>query len=218
MKFSKEPKAILIDLDGTLVDSVESLYLVYLKFLKSFGVMGNRDEFYSLNGPSLHEIIAALKRKYGWKETERELFEKYIQMIQGLYESAPLFPGTKEFLEYAKSRGTRLAVVTSVTREPALRILERPGILPYFELVMTSDGLLKSKPDPEIYQICLDQLKLHPSDTWAVEDAYHGVKAAVSASIPTVLITHGRPLHFPKPPFCLQVESWDKLLGFWKGL
>ena len=56
-------KGLLIDLDGTLVDSVPALFQVYKKFLAYYGKEGTKEEFISLIGPSIDEIVEILQKK-----------------------------------------------------------------------------------------------------------------------------------------------------------
>jgi len=74
---------IFFDLDGTLADSLEIMYDIYIEFLKDYGIKGTAKEFQKLNGPSLKEIIIFLKKKYELKPTIKELLEKYQKMIEG---------------------------------------------------------------------------------------------------------------------------------------
>ena len=66
---------LIFDFDGVIVDSVSSLYEVYIDFLEEFGITGNQEEFNSLNGPKLSEIISFLKNKYHLQKDEKELLE-----------------------------------------------------------------------------------------------------------------------------------------------
>ena len=77
---------VFFDLDGTLVDSIEIMYNVYINFLKLFNKVGSREEFEKLNGPSLYEIIIFLKSKYKLNLELDELVTKYQTMIEESYD------------------------------------------------------------------------------------------------------------------------------------
>jgi len=76
---------IFLDFDGTLVDSIFTLYEVYNEFLKEFGFNGKNLEFKTLNGPNLFEIVSYLKKKYNLKQNENKLLENYNKKIEFVY-------------------------------------------------------------------------------------------------------------------------------------
>ncbi len=208
-------KAVLIDLDGTLADSLPALYATYLDFLKERGVEGTREEFQQLNGPTLPEIVAYLKGKYGWTESEELLFSKYQEVLQKHYvETMSLFPGVIDFLHYAKNKGWKLALVTSAGEVLAFKFLLKKKIEDYFDLLVTLSHVRKGKPDPEIYLKALRKLRLRPTDVVAIEDSPNGVRAALAAGIATVQILHGD--SDKKVPGSIAGHNWDHIMELFK--
>ena len=68
-------KYIFVDFDGTLIDSIENLYIAYRQLLKLYKIEGNRNEFNDLNGPSTFEIVEILKLKYHLLATTKEIYQ-----------------------------------------------------------------------------------------------------------------------------------------------
>lgn len=204
-------KAILIDLDGTLVDTTPALYQVYLKFLKRYGHEGTEKEFESLIGPSIEEIVRILKKKYELKESAEELATMYVTliMLQG-FEGTKLFPGVKEFIDGAKKDGSKLAVVTSGTHDLVKTCLDPLGVFKAFDLVVTSQDVKQSKPHPDIYKEALERLKIEPDEAIAIEDSEAGAQAAKNAGLKVFIITHGKekPIELDG---CQMIENWDKM-------
>jgi HAD superfamily hydrolase (TIGR01509 family) len=183
---------LLFDLDGTLANSIPLLYKVYLMFLHRYGYEGSPAEFEQLNGPSMAECLSLLKSRYDLPDSEEALGEQHLKLLLQAYSTkVPLYEGSLDFLEQARLAGLRLAVVTSAPRPLADAFLQRHLIADLFAVVVTPEGLPKSKPDPAIYRRALDQLAMEPSEGLVFEDSVHGVRAAVGASIPTVRIVHG---------------------------
>ena len=90
---------VFFDFDGTLADSIDILYDVYVKFLKEFGIDGNKNEFEILDGPSLNEIILILKNKYNLSKSVSELLRIYERKLELAYEnSIILIPERYELL------------------------------------------------------------------------------------------------------------------------
>jgi len=199
-----------IDLDGTLVDSLPLLYDIYCQFLARYGVKGTPEEFAQINGPSLKEGIAFLKEKHSLPDEVHSLFMESMQAIGERYRhEVQLFDGAAEFLEEVKSQGGKIALVTSADGASAKAILERCGIASAFDALISSDGLLKAKPDPAIYNKALEIMNAQPGDAFAIEDAPNGVLAAQRAELPVIWMTH-RPSTEKVGDILAQVHSWDE--------
>lgn len=186
-------KALLIDLDGTLVDSTPALYEVYAKFLAHYGVTGSKDEFKTLIGPSIDEIVTILQKKHQLKGKHEELTNMYVSyiMMQG-FQGTELFNGVKEFLNYAKKNNLKLAIVTSGTQALVKTLLEPLKIYENFKIIVTSEDVSKAKPDPEIYKTALKKLAVKPEEALAIEDSDLGAQSAEKAGLKVLFLTHGK--------------------------
>lgn len=186
-------KAVLIDLDGTLVDSTGALFQAYNKFLEYFGKKGTRAEFESLIGPSIDEIVDILKEKHKLPEKEQKLSSLYFTMIvaQG-FNGVELFPGVADFIKEAKKNKMKLGIITSGTHDLVKKCLDPLKVTKDFDVIITSEDVAKSKPHPEMYQLALKKMKLNPQDAFAIEDSEAGIKAAADAGLKVIHITHGK--------------------------
>lgn len=211
-------KALLIDLDGTLVDTVPALYQVYEKFLAYYNKKGSKEEFKTLIGPSIDEIVAILQKKYDLKPSLNDLSTMYVSnlMKQG-FEGTELFPGAKDVLENAKKKEIKLGIVTSGTKNLVKICLEPFGVLPLFDVVVTSEDVSKAKPNPEMYAYALEKLGIEPQDAVAVEDSVAGKEAALGAGLKVIVVTHGKSDSIA-PSDCITVlKNWDEI-GSWLKL
>jgi HAD superfamily hydrolase (TIGR01509 family) len=184
------PKAILIDLDGTLLDSHSILFSVYCTFLAHFGKLSDR---------------------YQLPPSEEKLKHLYFSLLERYYqEEATLFPGSVSFLELAKNLGIELAIVTSSKEHWTRTILRKHKIEKYFSFVITSQNLEASKPSPLIYQKALTIIDSPAEDVWAIEDSSSGIQAATGAHIQTLAFGKG---HQPNEnnPVC---KSWEDCCFF----
>lgn len=208
----KNLKAILIDFDGTIANSMDLLYEGYRGFMSAFGLEGTRDEFETLTGPSVLEIVGKLKKKYHLQESEEVLYSDYIHQVQKRYiTETKIFPGVYEFLVFAKKQGYRLAIVSSSQRPEILAILKRNGLLDFFEKIISAEDVILSKPHPEIYLKALREFAIEADEAVAIEDSLNGSKAALGAGIATLLI---HALHFTNAPQC---HSWQEVMQFFTG-
>lgn len=181
-------KAALIDLDGTLADSLNSLYHAYERFLGKFSIVATNEEFTELMGPTLPEVVAILREKHGLKETEKKLLEIYEETLEALYanEIRPL-PGAEEMLKRFKEQGLQIAVVTSAKRILAEQFLKKNQLDHYVDAIISGEGVQEGKPSPEIYLKALKELGITAKDAIAIEDSPAGFASAEGAGIKTVL-------------------------------
>lgn len=181
-------KAALVDLDGTLADSLDSLYHAYERFLSRFSVGATREEFAELMGPTLPEIVAILKQRHGLGASVEELLEVYEGVLDALYANniRPL-PGAEKMLKRFKAKGMQIAVVTSAKRSLAKHFLKGNGLDQYIDKIISGEDVKEGKPSPEIYLRALKELEISADEAIAVEDSPAGFASAEGAGIKTVL-------------------------------
>jgi len=177
-------KAFAFDFDGVVLDSLLALQEAYFEFLILHGKNGSIEEFNALNGPSLPEIILALKKKYSLKESHEVLFQNYISLLNKRYINAPLIDGIRECLLFLKRLNSPIALVTSSVRQVVQEILHKQNMLSMFDCIITGEEVMKSKPEPDIY---LKLTEKFPDYSWfAIEDSENGIKAALTAELKTI--------------------------------
>jgi HAD superfamily hydrolase (TIGR01509 family) len=207
-------KALLIDLDGTLADSLPLLYQVYNEFLKGYHLKGSWEEFHTLNGLTLLEVMQTLVKKYNLLADPALLAKEYRGRLDLSYqENLPIFAFARQCLIYAKEKGLKLVLVTSAKRELAESFLKQHHLEKLMEEIITPDGNEKGKPAPDIYLKALKKLQIAPEEAIALEDAEHGIAAALAAKIPTVQF-HGKTAQ----PVLLSVNGWVEFFQFLKTI
>lgn len=173
--------ALLVDLDGTLANSIPVLKDVFFTFLQAHGVAAVEQDFLAQAGPSLREVVANLKRKYGWQASVEELYGAYAQRLVDKYAHIGLVEGAKEALTLAKERGCRLALVTAADEKFARSFLRAHTIEAPFDVLVCAQQYEPGKPHPALYLRALKALQLPPAEAVAVEDSTAGVQAALAA-------------------------------------
>jgi HAD superfamily hydrolase (TIGR01509 family) len=180
-------KALLIDFDGTLVDSMIPLRGCYEDFLRHYGAVPSRQEFDSLIGPGLTEIVGILKSAHHLEKSKEELQRNYRSRIAEAYtKEVDFFPDALSVLSKAKSKGIKLAIVTSASLGLLEPFLTNKTPQNFFDLLIThSDGYL-SKPSPEPFKEALKALGVDSAEAVAIEDSPNGIRGALAANLPTV--------------------------------
>ncbi len=174
-------KALFIDFDGTLVDSIPALYQTYETFLHSLGLKGSKEEFHSLLGLTFDEIKAKIEKKRGISFKEEQLLSLYREGIE--QKTPQLFPFAKEVLTYAKSKGLLIYIVTSAKRFIVQKIIEKESLEDLIDAIVTAEGLFAGKPSPEIYLKALKMAGVKKEEVLVIEDAENGVQAALAAGL-----------------------------------
>jgi HAD superfamily hydrolase (TIGR01509 family) len=178
-------KGLLLDLDGTLADSLTALKGVYFSFLSQFGVTGSETEFDRLNGPPLASIVETLKQAHDLPGEMQDLIDRYSQMVEKAHRSAKLASGAAELLSYARDCGWKLAVVTSSPQSSATKWLHFAGIADRFSVVISGDDVRVGKPSPNPYLLALSRLGCSAAVSRAVEDSRLGATSAIAAGLTT---------------------------------
>ncbi|MBN4066696.1 HAD family phosphatase [Simkania negevensis] len=211
-----DKKVLFLDLDGTIANSLPKMFELFTDLLAPYGVTATDEEFRSLLGPSVAEIVATVREKHNIEQSNEELYHHYITKIEACYnEEIELFPGVVEFLDFASQRQQKVCLVTSAPKSLSHSFLQSKGILPYFYSIYTAEDTARRKPHPDIYQLALHNEQYTPEQAITVEDSPQGITASVAAGIDTIAIhahnecnTNG---------LLASVDNWHELLAFAKG-
>ena len=173
---------VFFDLDGTLADSLPGMYRAYENFLGGYERQGTRDEFEELNGPSLPEIVAILKTRYGLTDGEDALMAAYKKHILDVYRHiVKPMRDAAEVLRSLTNRGYRLLLVTSADRDVATEFIRSQDWTQYFTNFLFGDDTFEAKPSSEIYNLAVKKAAAQPDAVVVVEDSCNGVISAKGA-------------------------------------
>ena len=185
--FLKNKKAVLFDLDGTLVDSMWMWPQIDVEFLGRFGYDCPGDLERAVEGMSFSETAAYFKERFSLPMTLEEIKECWSQMAMDKYRTqVPLKPGALEFLRYCKDQGIATGIATSNGRPIVDAVIEALQIGEYFQEVATACEVEKGKPEPDIYLEVARRLQVAPEDCLVFEDVPAGILAGKRAGM-TVL-------------------------------
>lgn len=181
-------KAILFDLDGTLLDTREFIYRAFEHTFERHNLpVIARDSLAKLMGGSLESIyegIAPFLDCHVLCDTHRSFQEANLHL-------SVLFPYVEITLDTLRKRGIKLAVVTTRSKRTSIRTLETAGIDAYFDVVVSGEDVTRLKPDPEPLLYALGKLGIPANQSAMVGDTEADVLAGKSAGAYTVAVTYG---------------------------
>ena len=184
------PTAVLFDLDGTLIDSIDLILHSAKYAFDACGMSCPPDEDWLAGvGTPLPTMFAR------WADTEAgvdALIAAYREHQLANHDSlVRSYDAVAETLELLSTRGHPMAVVTSKREELAVRGLELVGIGHHFRTIVGFDACTRHKPDPEPVLIALDRLGYRPEAAVFVGDSVHDVASGNAAGVRTVAALWG---------------------------
>ena len=192
-----QPKLVMIDVDGTLVDSVPDLAYCVDQMMISLGRPARGEErvrHWVGNGvPRLVE--RALTGELDGFPSQ-QAFDKAYPIFLDLYAQnssvrSTLYEGVIEGLDYLKSKGYLLGCVTNKAEQFTLPLLKSLGIIDYFGIVISGDTLEKKKPDPLPLIHGANFFNINPNECLMLGDSVSDVKAARAASFQIICMSYG---------------------------
>jgi pyrophosphatase PpaX len=181
------PHTVLLDIDGTLLDTREFILSAFEHTFRSHGgTPPPRDILSARVGLPLEHMYEELTEAATdvLIETHRSFQEQHLHLVTH-------FPGVHDALENLRAQGISMAAVTSRSRRTSLATLELAGIEGFFETVVSAEDTPALKPDPAPLRLALARLRAEAPGAVMVGDTAHDVHAGRAAGVHTVAVTYG---------------------------
>lgn len=180
-------KAVLFDMDGTLVDTENLDNEVAIKICKKLGFELTEEEQKERHGrttKSFYEYLR-LKRKadFNLQQAAQNQIDGFTEKLQT---NLKAFSGARELPKLLAKNGYALAIVSGSTKSQIELVLQSLKIGDYFKMIISANDVLESKPNPEGYLLAAENLNVSPTECVIIEDGTKGVKAGKSAGMKVI--------------------------------
>ncbi len=177
-------KAVIFDLDGSMVDSMWMWRTIDIDYLGRFDIELPEDLQSCIEGMSFSETAAYFKKRFQIPDDIEKIKADWNQMAWDKYTyEVPLKEGVLDFLEYCKGQGIKMGIATSNSRKLVENIISVHNLERYFTCIMTGCDVEKGKPSPDIYLAVAKELSVEPEDCLVFEDIIPGIMAGKAAGM-----------------------------------
>ena len=186
-------KALLLDLDGTLINSEKAFFESFKEILSNYGINITKEEYkrYELEQNAM--LLKTLRTMCSNLDnlTDKEImsfiYDNYTSQFLKVIDEEEAKDNFR-LLTMLKEKGYILALVSTCRRYYINMLLEKHNINSLFDYIVAREDPKNLKPDPEAYYMALNNLNLKPEECLAIEDSKRGVDAAINANIKTVKV------------------------------
>jgi beta-phosphoglucomutase len=185
-------RAVLLDMDGVLVDTEELTFRAAQQMFKEHGIHVIWEDFRPYIGTGENSYLGNVARKYAYasdipKDKER-MYTIFGDLAKGRLKA---LPGVAGFITECRHRGLKLALATSADYVKMMINLKETGLDPEnFDVLVNGQDIVHKKPDPEIYLKTASILGVKPDECLVVEDAVNGIEAAKAAGMKCLAVTN----------------------------
>ena len=177
-------KAVIFDLDGTLVDSMWMWINIDIEYLARFDIPLPEGLQREIEGMSMTETAIYFKNRFHIEDSVEKIKADWNQMAWDYYANRiGLKPYVVEFLSELKEKGIKMGIATSNSHELVDLVTKNNQIHSYFSSIRTSCDVERGKPFPDVYLKVAEELEVDPSECLVFEDIVQGIQAGKNAGM-----------------------------------
>ncbi len=181
----KGKKAVIFDMDGSLVDSMWIWLEVDKQYMGKYSLSAPENFYQDIEGRSFIETAQYFLDAFPTLAfTVEEVCKEWTEMAIEMYQTrVPLKEGAEEFLRRMDEQGILMGIATSNSRELAEVVLNALHVRQYFTAIITSDEVRRGKPEPDVYLKAAEELQVLPKECLVFEDVPNGIRAGKNAGM-----------------------------------
>lgn len=189
------PKAVIFDMDGVLTDSEPMICAAACAMFLEFGLKVQPDDFSPFVGTGENSYLGGVANKYQFQiditAAKKRTYEIYLEMVPRHLKA---FPGAQKLVRECKTSGLKIALASSadpIKIEANLAAIDLPPA--FWDALVSGADVVHKKPAPDLFIEAARRMQEPPQRCVVVEDAMHGIQAAIAAGMRCVAVAHTFP-------------------------
>lgn len=212
-------KLVIFDMDGLMFATEQVNYRAFTEIVKEEGYEPTFEQFTGFLGMNARDIQKKYYSYYGENVDAEGIYKKVGQRAKQIIrkEGVPEKAGLRQLLKVVKEKELLTAVASGSDTEVIKEYLERTGLTPYFDTVLSSKEVKRGKPYPDIFLEICQQLNVKTEETIVLEDSANGVQAALAGNFSVINVPDLLPIPEEQQEKCVAVvEDLNKVIDYIK--
>jgi len=183
-------KAVVFDMDGVIFDSERAVMQCWKEVASRHNIPDIEKAILACTGTTMVRTREIMLNLYGADFPYDEYAKESSAIFHSRYDGGrlPMKQGVKELLSFLKEHGKKIALASSTRQQVVTDELRDAGIIGYFDRIICGDMVSRSKPAPDIFLKACEELNISPSDSYAIEDSYNGIRAAHAGGLHPIMV------------------------------
>lgn len=183
-------KAVVFDMDGVIFDSELAVMQCWKDVASRHNIPDIEKAILACTGTTMVRTREIMLNLYGADFPYDEYARESSAIFHSRYDGGrlPMKPGVKELLTFLKEHDKKIALASSTRQQVVTDELRDAGIIEYFDRIICGDMVSRSKPAPDIFLKACEELNVSPSDSYAIEDSYNGIRAAHAGGLLPIMV------------------------------